>query len=77
MDKEHIDTEGWNLSTTTSGQHLKRTLEMYRELGFDVLIKEVTPEDCGECTACYVAGKETLYRVYTRPKDETGELESI
>ena len=74
MDKDRMEREGWKLASTTSGEHLKRTLEMCYELGFDVYIEEVTPEECGECTVCYVAGGETIYRIYTRAKDQAEEV---
>ncbi len=66
--REELEREGWKLAATTSGAHLRRILEMYQELGFDVYLEEVTPEECGGCTVCYVAGKETITRVYTRPR---------
>ena len=71
MDKERMDREGWKLASTSSGEHLGRILEMYRELGFEVYTEEETPEtleECGECTKCYLAGGETAFRVYTRGK---------
>lgn len=71
MDKEKIGREGWKLASTTSGAHLKRIVEMYEEIGMEVNLKEVTPEECGGCTICYMAGNEAIYRVYTRRKDET------
>jgi hypothetical protein len=71
MDKGTMEREGWHLATTTSEQDLRRILEMYHELGIDVYTEKVAPEECGECTACYIAGNETLYRIYTRAKGET------
>ena len=70
MDKDKMEKEDWKLASTTSGEHLKGTLEMYKELGFDVYTEEVTPEECGGCTVCYIAGGETIYRIYTRAKDD-------
>ena len=70
MGKEKIEREGWKLASTTSGTQLRRILEMYDELGVDVNLEEVTPEECGGCTICYIADNETIYRVYTRRKDE-------
>ena len=64
--KEELEREGWKLASVTSGVHLKRILEMYEELGFDVYIEEVTPEECAGCTICYVAGNEIITRIYTR-----------
>ena len=66
--RQELEKEGWKLASTTSGAHLRRILEMYQELGFDVYLEEVTPEECGGCTICYVAGNETITRIYTRRK---------
>lgn len=67
-DEKELEAEGWRLTSTTSGQHLQRTLEMCTELGFEVHTEEVTPEECGGCTVCYADGNEKIIRVYTRAK---------
>lgn len=69
--REELEKEGWRLASTTSGAHLRRILEMYQEIGLDVYLEEVTPEECGGCTICYTVGDETITRIYTRPK-QTG-----
>ena len=46
---------------------------MYDELGFDVCTEEITPEECGGCTECYVSGGEAIYRIYTRAKGQPEE----
>ena len=74
MDRDRMEREGWKLSSTTSGEHLRRILEMCDELGLDIYTEKVTPADCGECTECFVAGDETLYRIYTRAKDQAEEI---
>lgn len=66
MGNNKLEVEGWRLTATTSGEHLKRTLEMCNELGFEVYTEEVTPEECGGCTICYAEGNEKIFRVYTR-----------
>ena len=66
--EEELKKEGWKLASTTSGAHLKRILEMYEEIGLDVYLEEVTPEECGGCTVCYTAADETITRIYTRPR---------
>lgn len=70
MDRDKMEREGWKLASTTSGEHLKRTLEMYQELDFDVYAEEVTPEECGGCTICFVEGNEAMTRIYIKPKVE-------
>jgi hypothetical protein len=72
--EKELEAEGWQLTATTSGQHLQRTLEMCAELGFEVHTEEVTPEECGGCTICFIEGNEKIIRVYTRakgPADDT------
>ncbi len=71
MDSEKMEREGWKLASTTSGAQLNRIMEMYKELGIDAHLEEVTPEECGGCTLCYVDGGETIYRVYTRREEGT------
>ena len=73
MDKEELERDGWNQASVSGGAHLQRTVEMYRELGLEVYLEEVAPEECGECTVCYETSNEEIYRVYTRPKQETSE----
>jgi len=62
-----LEKEGWKFATLTGGDHLKRTLEMYRELGIETSLLEVDPEKCGTCTQCFVTSGEKLYRVYIKP----------
>ena len=68
--EEGMKRGGWTLGSITGGQHLERTVEMYKELGFEVYLEEVKPEECGGCTMCYQEEGETIYRIYTRPKSE-------
>jgi len=66
--KRQLEAEGWKLASTTSGDHLKRTLEMYQELGIEIHLEEVAPEECQDCIKCFTAANETIYRIYTRTK---------
>ncbi len=68
--RQELEKEDWKLASITSGAHLRRVLEMYRELGFDVYLEEITPEEGEGCTICYVTGNETITRIYTRRKPE-------
>lgn len=66
--KQQLETEGWKLASVTGGAHLERTLQMYQELGIEVYLEEVKPEECTGYTECYTAANEAIYRIYTRPK---------
>ena len=65
--EDELQNEGWTQASLTGGQHLERTVEMYKELGFEVYLAEVDTKDCGQCAVCYESGNETMYRIYTRP----------
>jgi len=64
--RQELEAEGWKVASVTGGDHLKRTLEMYQELGIEVYPEEVKPEECGNCTECFTAGNETIYRIYAK-----------
>lgn len=78
MDKEQMEREGWKASTVSSGAHLKRWLEEYEDLGFEVYLEKIDPAEedketsgCGtSCTVCFESAGETPYRVYVRQKVE-------
>ncbi len=72
--KDELEKEGWKVASITGGQHLRRTLEMYEELGVETYLQEITPEECGGCTECYKAG-ETIYRIYTKSGDGEPQAE--
>jgi hypothetical protein len=67
LTEEQLEKQGWKLATSSSGDHLQRTLEMYRELGIDTYLYKVDPRQCGECTICFEEGGNALYRIYVKP----------
>ena len=69
--KAALERDGWRVASITGGQHLKRVLEMYDELGVEVLLEEIDPQECADCTECYKADNESMYRVYTKPNDQS------
>lgn len=65
--RQQLETEGWKLASVTGGTHLNRTLEMYRELGIEVYLEKVKPEECEGCTQCFTENNEAVYRIYAKP----------
>jgi hypothetical protein len=49
----------------------KRVVNMYEELGFEVRLEEVKPEEVEHCTQCLQERGERIYRVYARRKPES------
>ena len=50
--------------------HVQRMVDMYEELGFEVRLEEVKPEEVEQCTKCFQERGEKIYRVYRRRKQE-------
>ncbi|MFB0556885.1 MAG: hypothetical protein ACETVW_03415 [Dehalococcoidia bacterium] len=43
---------------------------MYQELGFEVRLEEVKPDEVEQCIKCYQERCEKIYRIYMRCKRE-------
>jgi len=67
-DKLTLAAQGWQLATVSSGTHLQRCLEAYRELGIEVYTEVIDAKECGGCIRCFKEN-EPVVRVYTRRRD--------
>jgi len=63
--------QGWREIGVSSGAHLERMVQMYQELGFEVILKEVMPGE-QQCLTCYKNRGETPYKLYVTSSDEAG-----
>jgi uncharacterized protein YmfQ (DUF2313 family) len=62
----------WQEVAVDGETHFKRLVDIYEELGFEVRLEEVKPEEVEHCTQCLQEG-ERIYLVYTRSKSESQE----
>ena len=63
----------WKEVAIDGETHLKRVVDMYEELCFEVRLEEVKPEEVEQCTQCLQEKGEKIYRVYARRKPESQE----
>jgi hypothetical protein len=63
----------WQEVAIDGETHLKRVVDMYKELGFEVRMEEVKPEEVDRCTQCLQESGDKIYRVYTRQQQEARE----
>jgi len=63
----------WKEVAIDGETHLKRVVDMYEELDFEVRLEEVKPEEVEQCTQCLQEKGEKIYRVYARRKPESQE----
>ena len=58
---------GWERRTTTDEPRLSELVELYEELGFEVMLRPISLEELGqECQECYLADPERYRTIYTR-----------
>lgn len=60
----------WQEVALDGETHVKRITDMHEELGFEVRLEEVKPEEVEQCTKCLQERSEKIYRVYTRREKE-------
>ncbi len=63
--------QGWREIGVSSGAHLERMVQMYEELGFEVHLTDVMPEE-QQCLTCYKNRGDTPYKLYVTSRDEGG-----
>jgi hypothetical protein len=64
---ERPDLSGWERRTTIDEPRLSELVELYEELGFEVLLRPVSREELGEtCSECYLADPGRFKTIYTR-----------
>lgn len=66
LDLAEVETGGWREAVVSAGDHLKRVLDEYVELGFECLLEELDAGAVGGCTECFKSDGERMYRVYVR-----------
>jgi hypothetical protein len=69
---EGVDLTGWERRTTTDEPRLSELVELYEELGFEVLLRSILSAELGgECQECYLAEPERYRTIYTRKDNDT------
>jgi hypothetical protein len=66
-ESDEVAEGGWREALVSAGDHLKRVLDEYGELGFACLLEELDAETAEGCTDCFKSEGERLFRLYVRP----------
>ena len=75
--EEELLAEGWERRFVATESRLKEAVELYEEIGFEVLLEPLPKEEetrgasCAEngCTACFDGDRERYRIIYTRAKE--------
>ena len=74
--EEELVAEGWERRFVATGPRLQEAVELYEEIGFDVLLEPLPTEEelkgagCEEngCTECFNVDRERYKIIYTRAR---------
>jgi len=75
--EEELVAEGWERRFVATEPRLREAVELYQEIGFDVLLEPLPMEDeakgtgCEEsgCTACFEVDRERYKVIYTKARE--------
>ena len=69
LSREHtLKKKGWTKQSTHDEPRLSDIVEMYQEIGLDVLLEPFKPDEETGCTACMRQAARNYKTIYTRPK---------
>ena len=64
---EEDELTGWERRTTIDEPRLSELVELYEELGFEVLLRAINREALGDgCSECYLDQPDRFRTIYTR-----------
>ena len=79
VDQNKLESEGWTRQSVASEPRLGESVQMYEELGLEVLLVPLVQLDAakaeeGSCTACFDADTdpERNMVIFTRPSGAAG-----
>ncbi len=65
---DDLAAAGWRRMSTIDEPRLSELIELYRESGFEVLLRPVSREELGDaCAECLLAQSERFRTIYVRP----------
>ena len=64
---ETVDLDGWTKRTTIDEPRLSELVELYEELGLEVMLRPVSRGELGDqCGECMMVDPERFQTIYTR-----------
>jgi hypothetical protein len=74
LQSDNNDLTGWERRTTTDEPRLSELVELYEELGFEVMLRPISREKLGQdCQECYLAEPDRFRTIYTRPATKSND----
>jgi len=65
--RKQLEQEGWTRRTVTDEPRLSELVELYEEIGFEVMVLPVSPEDLDGCSVCLDPAGDRYRTIFTKP----------
>jgi len=66
--EEELKKLGWERATTYDEPRLSEMVELYREIGYDVHLEQVYPDEEPWCNECMKTNPSHFKTIYLRPR---------
>ena len=66
--EQELSKEGWTKQSTHDEPRLSDIVEMYEEIGLEVLLEPYNPDEESGCTECMRGDTRKYKTIYTRQK---------
>lgn len=64
LTESELESKGWERRSILDGPLLEEAVRQYEELGFEVIVREVSPDDLkggNSCVDCYACSLKVIY----------------
>jgi hypothetical protein len=65
--EDRLKAEGWTRQSNNDEPRLGELVKMYKDMGLEVHLEPLRPEEMAECDQCMRSEPERYKTIYTRP----------
>lgn len=69
--EETMKKGGWQQRSILDEPRLSEAVQLYEEMGFEVMVNDIRPEDIEEASSCTECISGSLKVIYTRKREGT------
>lgn len=73
--EKELKKEGWNKRSILSDPRLTEVVDLYEQIGLEVLLEPFKPEDMDDCSECFKRVCDHYKVIYTRPAEDKKDLD--
>ena len=75
--RQQLESEGWKRMSVYDEPRVSELAEAYRDLGFEVHLEPIGPEELEDCAECIVEAPDRYRTIYVRKRDDGAEDDEL